>query len=230
VVKVKFFLLLSPKPILSQSKDNSMNNIKNIILDLGGVLINLDYHKTNDKLGKLGVPNGFTKAKQITIFDDLEEGKISDISFYEAINKLAGSNHSPQLIIDAWNAILLDFPKKRLDLVQQLNEHYRVFLFSNTNAIHFREVHKNLQEVHGIPNLEAHFEKVYLSHELGIRKPKLEGFQHILDMHQLNPTETLFVDDSPQHIQGALKVGIKAEWLNLEKEDIHGLLNRLKLI
>jgi HAD superfamily hydrolase (TIGR01509 family) len=192
-----------------------MNNIKNIILDLGGVLINLDYHKTNDKLGKLGVPNGFTKAKQITIFDDLEEGKISDISFYEAINKLAGSNHSPQLIIDAWNAILLDFPKKRLDLVQQLNERYRVFLFSNTNAIHFREVH---------------FEKVYLSHELGIRKPKLEGFQHILDMHQLNPTETLFVDDSPQHIQGALKVGIKAEWLNLEKEDIHGLLNRLKLI
>ena len=207
-----------------------MNNIKNIILDLGGVLINLDYHKTNDKLGELGVPNGFTKAKQITIFDDLEEGKISDISFYEAINKIAGSNHNPQLIINAWNSILLDFPKKRLDLVQQLNERYRVFLFSNTNAIHFREVQKELQKVHGIPNLESHFEKVYLSHELGIRKPKLEGFQYILNMHQLNPNETLFVDDSPQHIQGALKAGIKAEWLNLDKEDIHVLLNRLKLI
>ena len=64
-----------------------MNNIKNIILDLGGVLINLDYHKTNDKLSELGIPNGFTKAKQITIFDELEEGKISDIDFSTSTEK-----------------------------------------------------------------------------------------------------------------------------------------------
>ena len=207
-----------------------MNNIKNIILDLGGVLINLDYHKTNDKLSDLGIPNGFTKAKQITIFDELEEGKISDIDFYQAINKLAGANHDHQLIIDAWNAILLDFPKDRLNLVKQLNNKYRVFLFSNTNAIHFREVHKNLKKAHGIPNLKGHFEKVYLSHELGIRKPKIEAFQHIVKTHQLKPNETLFIDDSPQHIKGARKAGIKAEWLDLDEEDIHGLLNRLKLI
>ena len=185
----------------------------------------------------LAIDNG-TQSVRAMIFDQqgtlIAKSKV-DIEPYFS-NQTGWAEQEPDYF---WSSLcqaceqlwpLLDFPKERLDLVQQLNERYRVFLFSNTNAIHFREVQKELQKVHGIPNLESHFEKVYLSHELGIRKPKLEGFQYILNMHQLNPNETLFVDDSPQHIQGALKAGIKAEWLNLDKEDIHVLLNRLKLI
>ena len=66
-----------------------MINIKNIILDLGGVLINLDYNKTNEALSKLGYANGFTKAKQINLFDKLEEGKVSELDFLNEFNNLA---------------------------------------------------------------------------------------------------------------------------------------------
>lgn len=207
-----------------------MENIKNIILDLGGVLINLDYHKTNDELAKLGLANGFTKAKQIDLFDRLEEGKISDFDFLNEFNQLAGANHDHQLIINAWNAILLDFPKSRLDLVNALRQKYRVFLFSNTNSIHINAVYEILKRDHAINNLESYFEKVYISNELGIRKPKSEGFLHIISENNLNPKETLFIDDSPQHIVGAKKAGIHAEWLDLEKEDIHSMVQRLSLI
>lgn len=204
--------------------------MKNIILDLGGVLINLDYNKTNEELAKLGLANGFTKAKQIDLFDRLEEGRISNYDFLNEFNKLANANHNHELITKAWNAILLDLPKERLDLVNQLNDNYRVFLFSNTNAIHIDAVYARLKKDHGISNLDNYFEKVYLSNELGIRKPKPEGFKHILSKHSLNAEETLFIDDSPQHIVGAKAAGIHAEWLDLEKEDIHQMVQRLSLI
>lgn len=207
-----------------------MHNIKNLILDLGGVLINLDYNKTNEELAKLGIPNGFTKAKQIDLFDRLEEGKVSEVDFLNEFNQIAKANHNHQLIVNAWNAILLDLPKNRLDLVNDLSTKYRVFLFSNTNAIHINAVNSSLKKEHGINNLDGHFEKVYLSHELGIRKPKTAGFQFIINEHSLNPSETLFIDDSPQHIVGAKKAGIKAEWLDLSQEDIHGMVQRLSLI
>jgi glucose-1-phosphatase len=207
-----------------------MINIKNIILDLGGVLINLDYNKTNEALSKLGYANGFTKAKQINLFDKLEEGKVSELDFLKEFNTLAGANHEHKTIIDAWNAILLDFPYERLALLKELNENYRVFLFSNTNTIHIKEVNAELKKQHSIDNLNGYFEKVYLSHELGIRKPKIEGFKHIVETNNLTLKETLFIDDSPQHIEGAKKAGLEAEWLDLNKEDIHEMLTRLSLI
>lgn len=207
-----------------------MKNIKNIILDLGGVLINLDYDKTNNALAELGYANGFTKAKQVDLFDRLEEGRVSDSDFLNEFNQLANANHPHKEIIKAWNAILLDFPANRLELVKQLGENYKVFLYSNTNSIHVKEVYSELKRVHGINNLNGHFEKVYLSNELGIRKPKPEGFTHIVNENGLNLEETLFIDDSPQHIEGARKAGLHAEWLELDKEDLHVMLNRLSLI
>ena len=92
------------------------DSIKNIILDLGGVLINLDYDKLNKSLSSLGLSNAFSKAKQIELFDKLEEGKISDENFLREFNELAKANHNHQTIINAWNSILLDFPQERLHL------------------------------------------------------------------------------------------------------------------
>ena len=205
-------------------------NIKNIILDLGGVLINLDYDKLSEKLGILGLSNTFSKAGQIKIFDQLEEGKISQKDFFNEFNRLAEANHDNQTILNTWNSILLDFPKERLDLIELLNKKYRLFLFSNTNSIHIKAVYDILNRDYGIKNLDQYFEKIYLSHELGIRKPKIEGFKHIIESNRLKPDETLFIDDSPQHIEGAKKAKLKAQWLDLEKEDIAKLINRLSLI
>ena len=207
-----------------------MENIKNIILDLGGVLINLDYGKLNKSLSSLGLSNAFSKAKQIELFDKLEEGKISDKKFLREFNELAKANHNHQTIINAWNSILLDFPQERLHTLRLLAEKYRMFLFSNTNSIHINEVYNILKRDCGVNDLNQYFERIYLSNELGLRKPKSEGFKFILEDNQLNANETLFIDDSLQHVEGAKKVGLNAKWLDLEKEDITILINRLSLI
>lgn len=207
-----------------------MHNIKNIILDLGGVLINLDYNKINDRIGILGLSNAFSKSEQIELFDKLEEGKISEKDFIRAFNRLAEANHNHQTIINAWNSILLDFPIERLELLKHLGQKYRLFLFSNTNSIHIQEVYNIINRAYGIKNLNHYFEKIYLSNELGIRKPKTDGFDYILKDNNLKRNETLFIDDSPQHVEGAKKAGLNAQWLDLEKEDIILLINRLSLI
>ena len=207
-----------------------MHNIKNIILDLGGVLINLDYNKLNDRIGILGLSNAFSKSEQIELFDKLEEGKISEKDFIRAFNRLAEANHNHQTIINAWNSILLDFPIERLELLKHLGQKYRLFLFSNTNSIHIQEVYNIINRAYGIKNLNHYFEKIYLSNELGIRKPKTDGFDYILKDNNLKQNETLFIDDSPQHVEGAKKAGLNAQWLDLEKEDIILLINRLSLI
>ena len=126
--------------------------------------------------------------------------------------------------------MLLGMPKKRLELLVLLKKKYRLFLYSNTNQIHIEKVWETLEEELDIKNLDKHFEVVYLSNNLGIRKPKPEGFKYILETNQRNGHETLFIDDSPQHVEGALKANIKAEWLDLEKEDIHQMLQRFELI
>lgn len=204
--------------------------MKNIILDLGGVLFDLDYGLTGKEFEKLGLSDAFSKAKQLSVFDELEEGKISQQEFITAINQLCSKKHSTNTIIEAWNKMLIGFPKERLELLLKLNKKYRLFLYSNTNAIHIKKVWEIIAHEHSIPNLDHYFEKVYLSNELGIRKPKTDGFEVICIQNKLDKNDTLFIDDSPQHIVGAKESGIHAEWLDLEKENIHQLLLRLKLI
>ena len=207
-----------------------MENIKNIILDLGGVLINLDFQKLNESLKKLGLENAFSKTEQIDLFDKLEEGKISEDFFLTEFKKLTTKKHSNKEIIDAWNSILLDFPIERIELLEYLGKKYRLFLFSNTNSMHIKEVYNILNRSYGIKSLNPYFEKIYLSNELGIRKPKVEGFKQIITSHNLKLNETLFIDDSPQHVSGAKDAGLRAELLDVETEDINNLVKRLSLI
>ncbi|MAW65242.1 MAG: haloacid dehalogenase [Flavobacteriales bacterium] len=207
-----------------------MEHIKNIILDLGGVLINLDFQKLNESLKRLGLENAFSKTEQIELFDKLEEGKISEDFFLSEFKNLTTKKHSNKEIIDAWNSILLDLPIERIELLEHLGKKYRLFLFSNTNAMHIKEVYSILNRTYGIKNLNPYFEKIYLSNELGIRKPKVEGFKQIIASHDLKLNETLFIDDSPQHVSGAKEAGLQAQLLDLEKEDINNLVKRLSLI
>lgn len=204
--------------------------IKNIILDLGGVLFDLDYPKTEQIFSELGMDQVFSKAQQVALFDNLEEGKISQEEFIIAFNKAAEKNHTAQTIIDAWNAMLLGIEKDKLDLLKNLKSKYKLFLYSNTNSIHIKEVWKMISERHILSEFKGYFDNIYLSNEIQIRKPKPEGFQYIIEQEKLQKHETLFIDDSPQHVEGAKKAGIEAHWLDLNKENIHQLLNRLQII
>ncbi len=132
-------------------------------------------------------------------------------------------------LLFAWNAMLLDFPKHRLELLSKLKPNYRLFLLSNTNESHVLEFEKTLFASHGYQNLEPFFEKVYYSCRMNQRKPNADIFESVLNENNLVAEETLFIDDSPQHVEGALTLGVKAMLLEKNNE-VEDLLKELKLI
>ena len=166
------------------------NSFDAIIFDLGGVIINLDYQLTIEAFKKLGIDNFeemYTQAKQNNLFDDYETGKISSQHFINSLLPFLPSGTSANKVVHAWNAMILDFPSKRLELLDQLNSKYRVFLLSNTNDIHLQAVNRSLANTTD-RKLESYFEKVYLSHEVKLRKPHKEIFELVRksDIIQIN--------------------------------------------
>jgi len=188
-----------------------MNNTRAIIFDLGAVLLNINYHKTIEEFEKLGIKNStsfYSKKEQTDLFNLLETGKISEEDFITEVKKKCkyGSDNK---IISAWNAMLLDLPKHRVSLLKDLNKKYDIYLLSNTNSIHITEL-KNIMGYEKYEVFYNLFKKVYYSHEIGFRKPNKESFQLILGENNLDPDDVLFIDDSPQHIEGAKNLGIRA--------------------
>ena len=186
--------------------------IKNIIFDFGGVIINIDYQMTVAAFKQLGILNfeeQFSKLRQSHLFDELEKGIITSIEFFERIRKITDVPVTDRQITEAWNAILLDLPKQNIDFLVSLKSKYRLFLLSNTNEIHESAFMKMIEEKFGEDVLKKIFERVYLSHHLKRRKPDPEIFRHVVNENNLVAEETLFVDDSPQHIEGAKVAGLQ---------------------
>lgn len=197
-----------------------------IIFDLGGVILNIDYHKTSQAFKKLGVTSFddiYTQAKQSHLFDSYETGKISSSDFRQQIRELSGLNLSDIQIDEAWNAMLLDLPEGRLELLKSLSQEMPIFLYSNTNEIHYNAFRDyNLKTFGNKELLEEIFNQTYYSHHLQMRKPHAEGFEHIIQINGLTPEKTLFIDDSEQHLIGAKKVGLQTHWL--KEGDIRDIL------
>jgi putative hydrolase of the HAD superfamily len=194
--------------------------IKNVIFDLGGVILNIDYHLTAKRFVELGVKNFdelFSQAQQSTLFDDLETGQISPADFRDQLRNIVKLDLTNEQIDDAWNKMLLDLPKERIDILLAAKENYRTFLLSNTNIIHLDAYTEDLQKAHGIENLGKLFEKEYYSHEIELRKPNKEVFEFVLEQNGLEASETLFIDDSIQHIKGANEVGIHTFFMDASK-------------
>jgi putative hydrolase of the HAD superfamily len=205
--------------------------IKNIIFDLGGVLYDIRYENIADTFRSYGLPDFeklYAQAGQAEEIDLFEEGKITPAQFRDFIRSLSFHKLSDRQIDDAWNAILIDLPEVRIELLQKIRNKYRIFLFSNTNEINCIEFVRFVTEKYGENIFDTHFEKSYYSHLLGIKKPKREAFLKICEEQNLIPAETLFIDDIEQHILGAQQAGLQTYWLkneDLEKSMmIHELL------
>jgi putative hydrolase of the HAD superfamily len=171
--------------------------IRNIIFDFGGVIINIDYKITIEEFKKLGIDNFeelYSQANQSNLFDDIEKGKISPQHFINGLLKLLPNGMSPNQVVHAWNAMLLDIPKSRIELLQELSAKYRIFLLSNTNSIHIDAALRTWNKISDEP-IESVFETAYFSHVVGMRKPNVEIFNYVCDKHELNTQETLFIDD-----------------------------------
>lgn len=192
-----------------------------IIFDLGGVILNIDYQLPVKAFRKLGIEDFsgyFSQASQSKLLDDYETGRISSSEFISSIREIVQPGTSDDQIIDAWNSILLDLPEQRLFTLEKAAENHRIFLLSNTNDLHIESFNRYLLDEFQLPSLEPFFEQLYLSYEVGLRKPDPRIFEYVLQDAGLDPQNTLFIDDSVQHIQSAKELGILTH--HLVKEDI----------
>ncbi len=201
----------------------SATKYKNIIFDLGGVILNIDYLLAVKSFKDAGLGNFdtfFSQAQQRSLFDLYEKGQISSSDFRKELKTFCKEGIDDTTIDTAWNSMLLDLPAERLDLLKKFQKTHRTFLLSNTNEIHIDTFNIYLQNNFNIPDLAGHFEKLYLSYKVGMRKPDAEIFELVLSENNLDPQQTLFIDDSVQHIETAKKLGIQTYWLDVKKESI----------
>lgn len=189
-----------------------MQNIRNIIFDLGGVILDIDFQRTEKAFADLGISN-FTEffglGHAASFVEDHEAGTISDDEFFVALQKLARHSLEPEVVQKAWNALLVRFPKERVELLRSLKPKYRLFLLSNTNAIHLKAFQELYKETFNNGSLDDLFDKVYYSHLLGLRKPSKQVYEHVLRDNDLVPEETLFIDDALVNVEAARKTGMK---------------------
>ncbi len=189
-------------------------------------MLNIDYRKTIDAFRALGVRHFdrlFTQAGQLELFDRFDRGELSPGVFCAELRRLTECPLTDREIVRAWNAMLLDMPAGRIGLLERVRRNYRLFLLSNTNAIHYPAYRQLMQKEHGIDDLSALFEKHYLSHMIGMRKPDMEVYELIMQENGLEPFATLFLDDTPGHVAGARRAGMHAIWLDVPRVGVEGL-------
>jgi putative hydrolase of the HAD superfamily len=190
-----------------------MQNIKNIIFDYGNVIFSIDFYLAQKAFTALGINRAdefFGHLQQDAIFDAFDRGEITAIQFRDRIREIAGNPQLTDKQIDAaWNSMLLGIAQGNHELLLKLKNKYRTFLMSNINDIHYTHIMNYLRREFNMTGNDHLFEKIYYSHLVGKRKPEAAFFQQILDENQLNPAETLFIDDSPQHLATAQQLGIQ---------------------
>jgi putative hydrolase of the HAD superfamily len=196
--------------------------IDTIIFDFGDIFINLDKQATIDGLERLGLSSWNKDLDRLNI--SFEKGQISRDEFLLGIQKQI-PNASIDEILMAWNAVLLDFPLYRLEFLQLLSKKFRLFLLSNTDAIHIDHFEQR-EGASFYGDFYQCFEKVYFSYEMGMRKPDAEIYTTLINRHELSPKRTLFVDDKKDNTDAAKALGLHVWNLQVGKEDVIELLDK----
>lgn len=186
--------------------------IKNIIFDLGGVIINLSVEKTHQAFASLsGLTVGEIKHRvhHSAFFHQYEKGLISDVDFREQLRETLDVTVDDSELDHAWNAMLLDIPIERIQLLEQLKPRFNLFLLSNTNNIHLQCFNSQLKQLTGFAAIDDYFHQAYYSHLVKMSKPDVEIYEHLLQSNNLVAGETIFLDDNKDNLAGANKAGIK---------------------
>ncbi len=183
------------------------------ILDLGGVIINIDYYRSIHAFEALGIPEFnalYNQFAQSQIFDQYETGKISSQQFINKLLDHLPAGITPNKVVSAWNAMILDVPAVRIELLLKLREEgKKLYMLSNINEIHQDRAWREWRKTSDVLPEEI-YHKLYLSHIVGMRKPNTDIFQFVCKDIGIEPQEALFIDDSIQHIEGAKKIGLNA--------------------
>lgn len=188
-----------------------MQKIKNIIFDFGGVIHDIRYENVTEAFARHGV-NGlekfYSKDFQTKEMDLIEKGLISPEEYRDYIRRMTGKELSDNIVDEIVNAILIDVPSERVELLLNLRKYYKLFLFSNTNQINYECFTARLKQKFGFDIFEKCFDAAYFSHFMHTRKPDPEGFKQIVQEQHLVPDETVFIDDIAKNLDGAHTVGI----------------------
>jgi len=189
---------------------NNYKGIKNIIFDLGVVILDIDFNRTVNAFKSYGIKdfeNVFTRAAQADIFDSFERGELSPQEFRNGLREITGMDMTDELINKAWNDIIIGFPPENIKLLEKAKQNYCTCLLSNTNAIHF-PVYNALLKPYGYNHISEMFDKIYLSHEVGMRKPEARIFELVISDNNLNPSDTLYIDDTYDYMPTAETLGL----------------------
>lgn len=202
--------------------------MKAIIFDFGNVIINIDVPRTFEAFSRL---SGKSPQKinqlfdQFQLFKRYESGLFSDLEFREIVRQIIGFPFNDAEIDEAWNALLVDIPSERIELIKQMSLRYPIYLLSNTNNIHIEEANKLFQQQFGIKTVKSLFNKAFYSYEIGLWKPDVAFYNYVLAEINLNANEVVFVDDNEDNINAAKSIGIES-YLITKEHDIHFYLNK----
>jgi putative hydrolase of the HAD superfamily len=188
-----------------------MNKIRNIIFDFGMVIINIDPSAVRKRMAEKGVHNVeelHARLLKDNIYHSLETGAISPDEFRAAIKNIVDVPVIDADIDDAWNAMILDIPPERLKFMTRLKSKYKLYLLSNTNAIHWEYYNRYFQDTYDYPSLNTFFSRAWYSYLMGVRKPDPQIFRMALEEENLDPSETAFIDDLVENVDAAARLGI----------------------
>ena len=188
--------------------------LPHLLFDFGGVLINLDYRRTVDavrRLSRTGHGAEFSQASQPELFDQFETGQLPAEAFRAGLRRHYDLAATDDELDAAWNALLLDVPPERLALLAELRRQgHQTALLSNTNALHIQAINRRLAQDYGLQNGIADcLDRVFYSQEVGLRKPGEAIFRHVLREMNWPADDVLFIEDSPQHVATARRLGLR---------------------
>lgn len=195
-----------------------MENIKNLIFDLGNVILNIDTKLSEKAFAQYGM-NDFEKlytlASQNELFDRLEVGSITENEFYDEFRRVTDCKLDNKTLEQCWDALIMDFPAARIEMLKHLKAEgkYRTFILSNTNIIHYRFYTALLKRTRGVDGLESLVEHAYFSHEIGLKKPNRDIFDYVVANSHIKPEESIFIDDNEANIKAANALGFNTIFL-----------------
>ena len=188
-----------------------MEKIKNIVFDLGGVILTLDRSESVRRFEQAGLEQAeelLDPYHQKGIFLDLEEGRLTSEEFYDAVREIAGKYISDKEIDHGWLGFIADTPIYKLEMLEELRKSYKLYLLSNTNPVIMSWAMSPAFSPKG-KSLDQYFDKLYLSYQIGTTKPHREIYEHLLKDSGINPAETLFIDDGAANIEAGKDLGMR---------------------
>jgi len=185
---------------------------KNILFDLGGVILDINVQATLKGFYDLGFPAElmqFPHSMTTDLFFKYETGKLDTDQFRNAIRESAGVEMSDEAFDEAWNAMLVRIPEERTVLLKRLSEKYPLYMLSNTSSLHVKVFEQMYLETAGVSMHEV-FKKIYYSHEIGCHKPDHEAWEYVIRDAGIKAEETLFLDDNIHNIKASQELGFQA--------------------